>query len=479
MRNSRFIFTIDETSKQHIVNVADKYGISQSKAVKRILEEHSNRQKTKEIVTPSGNEKHSPRKKTNVNIQQIISKYSTPDLNIALSSEDVLALLSNEDIDLIIYLLNDLINKEAKTDSLMLLYAKVLKHRGFFSEAQKVLDNIEDKFNFQKYQLLLSIYISLGDIPKAKAAFMRCSELMNIYNAQLAYLKEDLDVLQAELIWIDSGVGSAHKFVRAYFNRIGNKNTPAIGKFYCLEGEFLRDKGDYRQAEIAYNKSLEYLQDRPYEGTYLARALKGLGSIYKKRGDMKKSSEMLFNALDISRRFADKITESGVLASVGSLYLAQDNRSLGIKMLQEKSDIGQRANSLREQFYAGYDLSMALIEEQDYQKARETIETHNSVGKAFKREYYLDMWRGFLESFDNQTQGLRTIQISRNDAYDAGEDKKVFLADYLLATANLRDPKNHYKGKNIIQSLVNNPQVSGQLKQNAEHLLKTKSVRSI
>lgn len=478
MQNHRFIFTIDKRTKNYIARIARQNGISKSKAVKNILHEHIS-------------EKHLSGKQnqaSKINHQEValfssnlIHNYSTPDFSDILSKQNFLEHLSNEDIDFLIYTLDDYVNSTVCTeDQSNIVYAKVLKHRGLFGKAISVLNSIDDKYNVEKYLLLLAVYISIGDIPKARNYLMKCTELLNLFKDDLIRFKGDYIILKAEFIWIDEGVIQAHEYVKGVLHTPNTFPDSILGKLYCLEGEFLRDKGDYDQAKLAYNLALKYLQNYPYEGTYIARALKGLGSVYKNQGNFDCSSKYIFNALEISRKFADKITESGVLASIGSLYLAQNKNDLGIKMLQEKADIGKRANSMREQFYANYDLGIATIEKGDFNSARDTLEDSLDIGAKFKRRYYIDMWRGLIKSFNNLEDGVRIIEASKHDAIEANEDKRIYLADYLLAASYLNNTGYESKGRVILKNLINNPNVSKQLQNNSQILLKSPStIKSI
>lgn len=478
MQNHRFIFTIDKRTKNYIARIARQNGISKSKAVKNILHEHisgTKLEKKSEAVFKSDNQLKL------ISHDELTHNYSTPDFSDILTKQNFLEHLSNEDVDFLIYTLDDYVNSNTyPEDQASIIYAKVLKHRGFFGKAISVLNSINDKFNIEKYLLLLSINISIGDIPKARSYLLKSTELLNLFKNDLIKFKGDYTVLKAEFIWIDEGVIQAHEFVKNYLRTPNIFNDNILGKLYCLEGEFLRDKGDYSQAKSVYNLALKYLQNYPYEGTYIARALKGLGSVYKNQGNFDCSSKYIFNALEISRKFADKITESGVLASIGSLYLAQNKNDLGIKMLQEKSDIGKRANSMREQFYANYDLGIATIEKGDYHSAQDVLEDSLDIGTKFKRRYYIDMWRGLIKSFDNIEEGVRIIEASKQDAIEANEDKRIYLADYLLAASYLNKAGYESKGKVILKNLINNSNVSKQLQNNSQILLKSPStIKSI
>lgn len=474
MKNSRFIFTIDKPTKNYVSEVARKSGVSTSKVINKIIQDHASDRQFDGIV-------QNPKSDSNLTNHRRLNSYSTPDLTQILSKQNFLELLSNDDVDFLIYSLDGYINAmNFVDDQVIIIYAKVLKHRGYLTKAISILSSIEDEYNIEKHLLLLSIYISTGDIPKANTHLLHCTELLNLFSHNLKKYRNDYLVLKAELIWINEGVLKAREFVKKCLVNSQQFDENVLGKLYCLEGEFLRDKGNYSAAKTSYITALNLLKNYPFEGSYIARTNKGLGSIYKNHGNYVTSSKYIFNALDISKKFADKITESSVLASIGSLYLVQNKDELGIKMLQEKADIGRRANSIREIFYANYELGMATVEKGDYKTARDSLEDIMSIGSKFKRRYYIDMWRGLLRSFEDFDDGIKIIQKSKSEAREADEEKKIYLADYLIAASCLNKAGQEKKGENILKVLMNNTSTSKQLKRNAQILLKyPKVIKSI
>jgi tetratricopeptide (TPR) repeat protein len=287
--------------------------------------------------------------------------------------------------------------------------------------------------------------------------------------------------LKSEFLWLNNGVSVAENFVDSLISNYENKaNVLLVGKLYCLKAEFLRDKGSYSKAEENYKVSLKYFENFPSEGNYLARIFKGLGSVYKNKGDCKTSHDHLLIALNIVMKFGDKITEAGVLASLSGLYLTENKIDQGIKVLKEKAKIGENTGSLREKFYANYDLCLATIEKGDFKVASDIITENADGAKKFKREYYFKMWRGFLNTKKNLESGISIIKSSKIEALNAKEDKRVHLADYLIAASYNYHGVNSEKSKEIFSSLLNDPIVSKQLKNNVQYLIKyPKGIKSI
>lgn len=472
MRNKRFIFTIDSKTNQYIDEIARQHSLSKSKALKHIIEEQK-------LV---GDNVGIDTEKAFINrFGSASNLYSTPNISQILNSPDFIDFISNEDADFLIFVAEDLIVNQPDNDGLKLLFAKLLKHRGHLTEAESVLAKIYDEHNLEKYLLMFGIAIQMGEIAVANHLLNRCKEIINVNQNTCSNLIEQLQILIAEFYWISNGVSVAENYVdKIISNYINSKKDLLLGKLYCLKGEFLRDKGDYFNAEKNYKLSLQYFEKYPFEGNYLARIFKGLGSVYKNRGNCKLAYDHLLIALNIAKKFGDKITESGVLASMAGLYFTEGKSDQGIRVLKNKVEIGQMTNSLREKFYANYDLSLATIEKGDLGLARNIIEDNYDHAVKFKRAYYLKMWKGYIETQANLENGINIIKSCKIEALNANEDKRVHLADYLLAASYNQFDETKNKAHQIITTLINNPAVSNQLKSNLNYLVKNpKGIKAI
>jgi tetratricopeptide (TPR) repeat protein len=263
MKNKRFVFTINDQTKSYISKYASKNFLSKAKAINSIIDSQIKKEKV-ETENPQYLKNDNNANLGGINIVSIFNKYSRLKLEDVLFQDNFLETISNKDVDVYIHFLSEIVTKSIVNDKILIVYAKLLKKRGFLIDAIRLLDEILDKCNIDKHLLLLSIYISLGDIKKAGDYLNKCIELFNV-SIVSENLKAEFLILKAEYIWINNGVLKAYDFVEGLINKKLISNNDFLGKLFCLKAEFLRDKGNYTDAKELYDLSLKYLKDTSFD----------------------------------------------------------------------------------------------------------------------------------------------------------------------------------------------------------------------
>src|SRR5690606_22256600 len=121
----------------------------------------------------------------------------------------------------------------------------------FLSESTSTL-NLKSfgKDEFHKYILLTQISIAKGEISLALNYLNLARIELNVWNTvgDIAFRKEEYSITKSEYLWIAEGVDSASRYIEHFINTKHISNG-ALGKAYCLHGDFLRDKGSYHESE--------------------------------------------------------------------------------------------------------------------------------------------------------------------------------------------------------------------------------------
>ena len=457
MKNKRFVFTIKKDLENFLEDEAKFYGTSQSKTLNKLIAKYKDAKNDLDLSDEKGH--------TNQLVEIIKSHMYCQEYEVVLNiflTTDYIVLAKNIDADLAIYIIRELIRKYPDEDNLLLIYSKFLKHKGLYEESINTLMMINDKEKFYKYLLLAQINIARGKIEEARICIINAQVGLNLKTLSPDYKRrnEDLTITKAEFIWIDEGVSAAIKYITPHTEHCSPR-FKGIG--FALLGEFLRDKGEYIKAENYYIKSIYILKD-VYEYGYIIRSFKGLGSIYKNKGDLIKASKYIFHALELGRDYKDALILGNVLGSTGSLYQSKGELQLADIAYEEKKSIGIKMVSLRESFYANYDLCLSSIEQGNLTKGRLLIEENENDGKQFKRDYYSNIWKGYIDSFDNTKQGIDMVRNSKRHAIETHEDKRINIAEYVEGAIYYKDHSFNSVGEKMLTNLLKKEDLSDQIR---------------
>lgn len=461
MKTKRFIFTIDSTNRSYIEQQASRQTISSSKVLNEII---SKQYKTIH-PTQSGPSDHLPLEdKRNENLNK-----KSKDLLFRRSYHELLNLLMVNinklhelgDIEFTFYVVNQLIKIFPENKDLLLLLSKLLQTRGEFQNLIETLtSNDFEKNSFTKYLLLTQAFIQQGDITNAGINLNAAKSQYNVWQfiPEIKAQKNELLISELEYTWISSGVDAATSKATTYYNQ-----GFISYQFLCLLGDFYRDKGLYEVAKNYYEKALETAPPLDY---YTARAYRGLGSVYRKLKEKNKSEINIFLALEISKQLQNKYLTSNILGSVGSFYQADNNFSVANKIFHEKYNIAKETKSLRERFYARYDLLINSIALGDFTEAEALSNISQADATKFKRKYYLDIWSALIMSSKNFNLGLQLLEKAKAVANDNNEIKQVHIANYVGGIMYHKFSKTTFNQNTYFNQLLNDQNTSKQLQGN-------------
>lgn len=471
MRSKRFIFTISNDQDEFLAQESQKNLASKSKIISLILEEHISQKRSNIIHTykkefdPNDNDSHTSQI---VNNLLYLGDYEAL-INEIENNFDLL--VRETDLDFLLYLTSQLSTLFPENNAVTISQAKILRQKGLLSESTSTLSLKNfGKDEFHKYIILAQISIAKGEISSALNYLNLAKVELNVWNTVNDYhsRKEEYVITKAEYLWIAEGVDSANKYIENFINTKGISNG-SLGKAHCLQGDFLRDKGSYQEAELCYKNGLTLLENIP-DGKYKARALRGLGSICKKNNDTVNATKYIFQALEVSKNYKDRITTGSILGSVGSLYQNLGEMSLAQGAFHEKYEIGSQAQSLREVFYANYDRAINLISRGENNSAITVLQETMNNANSFRRKYYLDIWDGYVLSCKDFDAGMKIIEKAKSEAFASSENRQIGIASYAIAVSTYLN--NGRNNSDCFKVILNDPETSTQMKYNIQKILK-------
>ncbi|MBS0000478.1 MAG: tetratricopeptide repeat protein [Cyclobacteriaceae bacterium] len=212
-----------------------------------------------------------------------------------------------------------------------------------------------------------TIYTNQGDDAQAIGFYLRALQVAEEVGEKLRIASALLNIGNVYLNKTETHDKSLNYLLRGLKIMEDLDEQDAIGTASVNIGEiyFLRD--DYDSALFYFEKSLSASQ---FDGSSnMPSALNNLGMVYSAREEYGKSERYHKEALEISRRFNDKLQEAQSLTGLGNAYKKQQKYREAVSIYREAESIAKEVGASKElkEVYEG--ISEAYAELRDYPSA--------------------------------------------------------------------------------------------------------------